>query len=120
MEIDIPMDSKPVPDKSTVTSVAEDLSHRWGELQERPPEFIDELMIDLTTELVSVRNAGDEDRAGSLNEILDVLAEGIIKSEHGPDQELEEDTLERAIECLRTYYYLKTGIPRTGKRRRAG
>lgn len=95
-----------------VKLAAETLAYRWGELQEAPPRFIDELMIELTGTLDAARRAGNEERVECLDEVLDLLAEGIYKYEHRAGQEVEEDRLDRAITEIRTYYYLKSGIPR--------
>ena len=111
---------------SAVEFVAEALAYRWGELQERPPAFIDELMIELTTALAAARQSGEEDRAECLDEVLDALAEGIYKYERQADE--DEETLSRAIAEIRTHYYaiaeirthyyLESGIPRIEIRER--
>ena len=101
---------------SAVEFVAEALAYRWGELQERPPAFIDELMIELTTALAAARQSGEEDRAECLDEVLDALAEGIYKYERQADE--DEETLSRAIAEIRTHYYLESGIPRVEIRER--
>lgn len=102
---------------STTKPVAKALAYRWGELQEQPPEFIDDLMIDLTTAYVAAQRSGDEERAGCLDEILNVLAEGIVKYERPAGPDLGEEALGRAIAGLRTYYYLQSGIPRAEDQR---
>ena len=101
---------------SAVEFVAEALAYRWGELQEKPPAFIDELMIELTTALAAARQSGEEDRAECLDEVLDALAEGIYKYERQADE--DEETLSRAIAEIRTHYYLESGIPRVEIRER--
>ena len=101
---------------SAVEFVAEALAYRWGELQEKPPAFIDELMIELTTALAVARQSGEEDRAECLDEVLDALAEGIYKYERQADE--DEETLSRAIAEIRTHYYLESGIPRIEIRER--
>jgi AcrR family transcriptional regulator len=101
---------------SAVEFVAEALAYRWGELQEKPPAFIDELMIELTTALAAARQSGEEDRAECLDEVLDALAEGIYKYERQADE--DEETLSRAIAEIRTHYYLESGIPRIEIRER--
>ena len=101
---------------SAVEFVAEALAYRWGELKEKPPAFIDELMIELTTALAAARQSGEEDRAECLDEVLDSLAEGIYKYERQADE--DEETLSRAIAEIRTYYYLESGIPRVEIRER--
>lgn len=103
---------------TTVELVAEALAYRWGELQEKPPAFIDDLMVDLTTALAAARQSGDEERAECLDEVLDVLAEGIYKYERQADEDFDEETLSRAIAEIRTYYYLESGIPRVEVRGR--
>ncbi|PSQ84986.1 MAG: hypothetical protein BRD42_10530 [Bacteroidetes bacterium QS_3_64_15] len=103
---------------STVELAAKTLAYRWGELQEKPPAFIDELMIELTTALVAARQSGEEDRAECLDEVLDALAEGIYKYERRADGNLDEATLSRAIAEIRTCYYLRSGIPQVGIRGR--
>ena len=105
---------------SAVEFVAEALAYRWGELQERPPAFIDELMIELTTALAAARQSGEEDRAECLDEVLDALAEGIYKYERQADEDFDEETLSRAIAEIRTCYYLRSGIPQVGIREREG
>lgn len=97
---------------NTVKRVAEALAYRWGELQEQPPRFIDDLMIELTTALDAARRSGNEERVEYLDEVLDLLAEGIYKYEHRAGQNVEEERLDRAITEIRTYYYLESGIPR--------
>ena len=97
---------------SPVKLVAEALAYRWGELQETPPEFIGDLMVELTTALEAAHRSGEEERAECLDEVLDLLAEGIYKYEHGAGEEVEEERLDRAIAEIRTYYYLKSGILR--------
>lgn len=117
------MDSTTIPIESTVRPVAEALAYRWGKHQKRPPDFIDDLMIDLTTELLLLQKAGDEKRAECLDAVLDVLAEGIIKFEHSAGQDLEEEALDRAINRLRTCYYLESGgrgAGNPGARKREG
>ena len=101
---------------SAVEFVAEALAYRWGELQEKPPAFIDDLMIELTTALAAARQSGEEDRAECLDEVLDALAEGIYKYERQADE--DEETLSRAIAEIRTHYYLESGIPRVEIRER--
>ena len=101
---------------SAVEFVAEALAYRWGELQEKPPAFIDELMIELTTALAAARQSGEEDRAECLDEVLDALAEGIYKYERQADE--DEETLSRVIAEIRTHYYLESGIPRIEIRER--
>lgn len=101
---------------SAVEFVAEALAYRWGELQEKPPAFIDELMIELTTALAAARQSGEEDRAECLDEVLDALAEGIYKYERQADE--DEETLSRAIAEIRTHYYLESGISRIEIRER--
>ena len=101
---------------SAVEFVAEALAYRWGELQEKPPAFIDELMIELTTALAAARQSGEEDRAECLDEVLDALAEGIYKYERQADE--DEETLSRAIAEIRTCYYLRSGTPQVGIRGR--
>ena len=101
---------------STVELAAKTLAYRWGELQEKPPAFIDELMIELTTALAAARQSGEEDRAECLDEVLDALAEGIYKYERQADE--DEETLSRAIAEIRTHYYLESGIPRIEIRER--
>ena len=101
---------------SAVEFVAEALAYRWGELQEKPPAFIDELMIELTTALAAARQSGEEDRAECLDEVLDALAEGIYKYERQADE--DEETLSRAIAEIRTHYYLESGILRIEIRER--
>lgn len=96
---------------NTTKPAAKALACRWGELQEKAPDFIDDLMADLTTEFAAAQKAGDERRAQTLDEILDILAEGIVKHEHPAGQDFSEDTLNRAIARVRTYYYLENGIP---------
>ena len=103
---------------SAVEFVAEALAYRWGELQEKPPAFIDDLMIELTTALAAARRSGDENRAECLDEVLDALAEGIYKYERQAEGDFDEETLSRAIAEIRTYYYLKNGIPRVEARER--
>ena len=103
---------------SAVEFVAEALAYRWGELQEKPPAFIDELMIELTTALAAARQSGEEDRAECLDEVLDALAEGIYKYECQADEDFDEETLSRAIAEIRTCYYLRSGIPQVGIRGR--
>ena len=103
---------------SAVEFVAEALAYRWGELKEKPPAFIDELMIELTTALAAARQSGEEDRAECLDEVLDALAEGVYKYEHRADGNLDETTLNRAIAEIRTFYYLRSGIPQVGIRER--
>ena len=103
---------------STVELAAKTLAYRWGELQEKPPAFIDELMIELTTALAAARQSGEEDRAECLDEVLDALAEGIYKYERRTDGNIDEATLNRAIAEIRTYYYLESGIPRVEIRER--
>ena len=103
---------------STVELAAKTLAYRWGELQEKPPAFIDELMIELTTALAAARQSGEEDRAECLDEVLDALAEGVYKYEHRADGNLDEATLDRAIAEIRTCYYLRSGIPQVGIRGR--
>ena len=103
---------------SAVEFVAEALAYRWGELQEKPPAFIDELMIELTTALAAARQSGEEDRAECLDEVLDALAEGIYKYERQADEDFDEETLSRAIAEIRTHYYLESGIPRIETRER--
>ena len=97
---------------SAVEFVAEALAYRWGALQEKPPAFIDELMIELTTALAAARQSGEEDRAECLDEVLDALAEGIYKYERQADEDFDEETLSRAIAEIRTHYCLESGIPR--------
>ena len=103
---------------STVELVAEALAYRWGELQETPPAFIDDLMIELTAALDAARRSGDEERAECLDEVLDALAEGIYKYERQADEDFDEETLSRAIAEIRTCYYLQSGIPRVEVRGR--
>ena len=103
---------------SAVEFVAEALAYRWGELQERPPAFIDELMIEITTALAAARQSGEEDRAECLDEVLDALAEGIYKYERQADEDFDEETLSRAIAEIRTHYCLESGIPRVEIRER--
>jgi len=91
--------------------VAEALAYRWGELREKPPTFIDDLMVELTMALAAARESGNEERAVCLDEVLDALAEGIYKYEHQAGQDVGEKTLGRAIAEIRTYYYLKSSIP---------
>jgi hypothetical protein len=88
---------------SPVKLVAEALAYRWGELQETPPEFIGDLMIELTTALEAAHRSGEEERAECLDEVLDLLAEGIYKYEHRAGEEVEEERLDRAITEIRTY-----------------
>lgn len=97
---------------STVKLVAEALAYRWGELQETPPEFIGDLMIELIMALDTAQRSGDEERAECLDEVLDALAEGIYRYEHQADPDVGKETLDRAITEIRTYYYLKSGIPK--------
>lgn len=97
---------------STTKPIAKALASRWGALQEEPPEFIDDLMTDLTTAYVAARASGNEERAKGLDEVLDVLAEGIVRYERPAGPELGEEALGRAITRLRTYFYLQSGIPR--------
>lgn len=103
---------------STVRRTANSLSYRWGEMQEDPPEFIDDLMIKLTTALVGARQSGEVSRAECLDEVLDVLAEGIYKYEHQGAEDVEEKILTRAVSEIRTYYrlrsnyYLESGSPK--------
>lgn len=97
---------------STVKLVAEALAYRWGELQETPPEFIGDLMIEFTTALDEAQRSGNKERAECLDEVLDDLAEGIYRYKHEADPDVGADTLDRAITEIRTYYYLKSGIPK--------
>lgn len=101
---------------SITSSVAKALAYRWGELQEEPPEFIDELMIDLTRALAESQQAGDEEQAKCLGEVLDALAEGIVKYENPAGPELDGETLRRSVVELRTYYYLKAAQRKGGQR----
>lgn len=98
-----------------MTSITEPVAHalafRWGELQEEPPAFIDDLMIDLTEALAEAEAAGNEARAACLDEVLDALAQGIAKHERPADQEVDEDTLGRAIAEIRAYYYQESDLP---------
>ena len=103
---------------STVELIAEAFAYRWGELQEKPPAFIDDLMIELTVALAAARRSGDGNRAECLDEVLDALAEGICKYERQADGDFDEETLSRAIAEIRTYYYLESGIPRVEVRGR--
>lgn len=97
------MNSKSIPDPSALPPDAEQLSHGWDDLDERPPEVIDELMIELADELESIQNAADEEGGASLSDILDTVAEEIIETELSADRDIEEEALERAIEALRRY-----------------
>lgn len=100
---------------STTKPIAKALAYRWGELQEEPPNFIDNLMIDLTRELVAARESGETERAQCLDDIIRMLAEGIVKYEHSARRPLKGEALEQAVVELRTYYYLETGLPRNGQ-----
>lgn len=95
--------------QSTTKPVARALAYRWGELQEEPPEFIDDLMVDLATERLAAQRTGDETRVECLGELLDILAEGIVKYEHPDGPNLDGDVLADAIAGVRTYYYLQSG-----------
>lgn len=99
---------------STTKPDAKVLAYRWGELQEEPSAStsIDDLMIDLTTAFIAAQATGEEERAECLDEVLEVLAEGIVKYEHPADQDLGAEMLAQAIAEIRTYYYLESGIPR--------
>lgn len=99
----------------TAKLVAQALAYRWGELQETPPQFVDDLMIELTGALEKARRNGEKERAECLDHVLDVLAEGIYRYHSRAGQDVEE-TLDRAISELRTYYFLKSGIPTTAGR----
>lgn len=86
--------------------VAHALAFRWGELQEEPPAFIDDLMIDLTEALLEAESTGNEARSKCLDEVLDALAQGIAK--HQTSQVLDAETLGRSIRQIRACYYRKS------------
>lgn len=94
--------------KTTTKPIARALAYQWGEMQERPPNFIDDLMIDLTEALTEAQASGNVERAQCLGEVLQILAEGIVKYEHPAGPALEGETLSRAVTELRTYYYLES------------
>lgn len=97
---------------STVTEpVAHALAYRWGELQEEPPEFLDDLMIDLTEALLEARRSENDTRAECLDEVLDALAQGIAKHQRRDVQDFDEETLGRAIGEIRSHYHQKADFP---------
>lgn len=101
--------------RNVTKTVAKALAYHWGELQERHPDLTHELMTGLTTALAAAQTSGDGKRAERLDEVLDILAEGIVKCEHPTGRDLG-DVLERTIAGIRTYYYLVSCIPRAEKR----
>lgn len=90
---------------SVTTPAARALAHRWGELDEEPPEFVDDLMVDLTAALAEAETAGQRARAECLDDVLDALAEGIVKHDRPVDGGFDEVSLSSAVADLRAYYY---------------
>jgi hypothetical protein len=96
---------------STAKPVAHALAFRWGELLEAPPAFIDDLMVDLTEALAEAEADGDEIRTECLDEVLDALAQGIVKYHRHSAGHFDEKTLDRAIGEIRSYYYRESDLP---------
>ncbi len=96
---------------STAKPVAHALAFRWGELLEAPPDFIDDLMVDLTEALAEAEAAGNDVRAECLDEVLDALAQGIVKYHRHSAGHFDEETLGRAIGEIRAYYYRESDLP---------
>lgn len=95
---------------TTAGPVAHALAFRWGELQETPPDFIDDLMVDLTEALAEAEAAGNDVRAGCLDEVLDALAQGIVKYHRRSAGHFDEETLGRAIREIRAHYSQKSDV----------
>lgn len=96
---------------SSITKpVAQALSYRWGELEEEPPEVIHDLMVDLTRALEEAEAEGEADRAECLDEVIEDLAEGIVKHEWDSTETIDQDTLASATAEIRAYYYKESSI----------
>lgn len=95
---------------------AKALAYRWGDLKERHPHLIRDLMTELTAAFAVARKSGHERWADHLDEVLDILAGGIVRHEHPAGRDLGEETLERAIAGVRAYYYLESDIPKARNR----
>lgn len=90
---------------SVTKPVARALAYRWGELEEQPPAFIDDLMVDLTRALRDAQAAREAARAECLDEVIEALAEGIVKYERESTEALDPETLASATAEIRAYYY---------------
>ena len=99
---------------SITEPVAHALAFEWGELEEKPPDFIHDLMVDLTRALEEAERTGNEGRAGCLDDVLHALSQGIAKHEGRVDRTPSEEEMSRAIAELRDRYALESDLPNGG------
>lgn len=67
-------------------------------------------MIDLTEAMADAEATGDEVRAECLDEVLEALARGIVNHHRRGDRDVNEETLNRAIEEIRAYCYRESDL----------
>lgn len=62
-------------------------------------------MVDLTRDLEGAEAAGDGERADCLDEVIEALAEGVVKHEWLSAETIDQETLASATAEIRAYYY---------------
>lgn len=96
----------------TIKQVARAVACRWGQLDEEPPETIEQIMSELTAALQEAEEAGNKTRAGCLDRAIRILAHGVADQKSQANERGHTPTFERALAKIRRHNRRGQGGPR--------
>jgi hypothetical protein len=101
---------------STIEAAARALAFRWSHCQEEPPDYIDQLMTELTAALQEATEAGDRARAKCLSTAINNLARGVAEHKRQANPGVHTAPLERAKAEIRLHNRWKESAPKEKSR----